>query len=243
MPLSNIRIVLVETSHPGNIGAAARAMKNMGLAHLVLVRPALFPHADATARASGADDLLGAAKVCDSLEEALSGCGFVVGTTARARSLPWPQVDPRACAQRLMAESAAHPVAVLFGRERTGLSNRELEHCHLAVHIPTDTDYSSLNLAAAVQVIAYELRMALAEPPTAPEAAPDPEDQPADAEAMGLFYRHLEQVLVEVEFLDPEEPKRLMRRLKRLFGRARPEVRELNILRGILTAVQRRVRR
>jgi len=241
MNLSNIRIVLVETTHPGNIGAAARAMKTMGLRRLELVRPAQFPHADASARASGADDLLAAARVCGSLEEALAGCRFVVGTTARGRRLAWPQLDPRTCAARLASESERHPAALVFGRERTGLTNRELEHCHAVVHIPTDPGYSSLNLAAAVQVLAYELRMHGLQPAGEPAAVRSVEDLPADAEAMARFYAHLEEVLVQVEFLDPEQPKQLMRRLKRLFARARPDVREINILRGILTAVQRRL--
>ena len=159
--LSRIRIVLIGTTHPGNIGAVARAMKNMCLEQLVLVAPKIYPSAEATARASGADDLLGSARVCDSLDQALAGCRLVVGTSARLRSVRWPQVDPRQCAERLLDElSADGEVAVLFGRESSGLSNTELDRCHYLVHIPANPDYASLNLAQAAQVIGYELRMA-----------------------------------------------------------------------------------
>ncbi len=240
MNLSEVRVVLVETSHPGNIGAAARAMKNMGLSRLVLTRPALFPHAEATARASGADDLLYQAQVVDSLDAALAGCGLVVGSTARRRSLSAPELDPRACAEGLLDACQHGPVALVFGRERTGLTNEELDRCHFLVRIPTDPAYSSLNLAAAVQVLAYELRMAalnrdeVADPP-APGAPP-----PAPADELERFYEHLETVLMETGFLNPANPRQLMRRLRRLYNRARPDQNEINILRGILTAVGER---
>lgn len=239
----NIRIVLVGTSHPGNIGATARAMKTMGLEQLYLVAPEVFPHADASARASGADDLLARARRCESLDQALAGCRLVVGASARRRSLSWPEVDPRQCAARVVAEARGGPVAVIFGRERTGLTNEELERCHLLVHIPANPDYSSLNLAAAVQIIAYEIhRAGLAAAPE-PGIPTDEEQTPADAAEMAGFYQHLEKVLVELEFLNPDQPKHLMRRLKRLFNRARPDQREVNILRGILTATERSRRR
>jgi TrmH family RNA methyltransferase len=237
--LTNVRIVLVETSHPGNIGAAARAMKTMGLRSLWLVRPAQFPHADATARASGADDVLAEARVCASLGEALVECRVVAGASARQRRLAWPQADPREAAPRLLSEAGAGPVALVFGRESSGLTNEELAHCHLLVHIPSDPDYSSLNLAAAVQVVSYELALA-ARPGLRSGAAVEADRPvPADAEQMARFYEHLERVLIELEFLDPQHPKHLMRRLKRLFNRARPDETEMNVLRGILTAVQR----
>lgn len=236
--LSNVRIVLIGTSHPGNIGAAARAMKTMNLGRLYLVAPQDYPCAEATARASGADDVLARARVCADLDEALAGCRFVVGTSARRRSLRWPEFDPRQCAERLMEEAAGGEVAVLFGRERTGLTNTELERCHALVCIPANPDYSSLNLAAAVQVIAYELAMAVRAPQPPPAGAGE-QAPPATADELNRFYTHLEQVLVQTEFLDPAEPKQLMRRLKRLFNRARPDTVEMNILRGILTAVQR----
>jgi TrmH family RNA methyltransferase len=238
--LSNVRIVLIGTSHPGNIGAAARAMKTMNLGRLYLVAPQDYPCAEATARASGADDVLARAQVCADLDEALAGCRFVVGTSARRRSLRWPEFDPRECGERVMAEAAGGEVAILFGRERTGLTNSELERCHALVTIPANPDYSSLNLAAAVQVITYELTMAARTPEAGiPPSAIGDQEAPATADDLNRFYTHLEQVLVETEFLDPDEPKQLMRRLKRLFNRARPDKVEMNILRGILTAVQR----
>lgn len=229
-----VRIVLVNTSHPGNIGAAARSMKNMGLEELFLVDPQSFPSAEATARASGADDLLAGAVRADTLEAALADCSLVVGASARDRTLPVPMLDPRACAELVMQQSADSRAAVLFGRERTGLTNAELDRCHYLVRIPTNPDYPSLNLAAAVQVIAYELRMA------AGVSLPRQDNRYrfATAEEMELFYRHLEEALIAVGFLDAANPRQLMRRLRRLFGRARPNHNELNILRGILTAVQ-----
>lgn len=236
MMLEQIRIVLVETTHPGNIGGAARAMKNMGLSHLLLVNPLMFPHAEATARASGADDLLAAAEVHPTLDSALAGCALVFGTTARGRSIPWPAVDPREAAGRALAAAPHAPVAIVFGREHSGLSNDELDRCNYLLHIPTNPDYASLNLAAAVQVVAYELRMAVQQGPVmAGDATPL-----ASAHERELFYAHLEHVLTELQFLDPANPKHLMRRLRRLFNRVELDQNEINILRGILTAVQRR---
>ena len=157
--LSNIRIVLVHTSHPGNIGATARAMKNMRLEQLVLVQPAQFPSAEATARASGADDLLARARCCATLDEAVADCALVIGASARLRSVRWQEFDPRACAQEVLQASAHAPVALVFGREQSGLTNEELERCHALVHIPSNPEYASLNLAQAVQVLAYEVHM------------------------------------------------------------------------------------
>lgn len=231
---NNIRIVLVDTSHPGNIGATARAMKNMCLDRLYLVNPLQFPCAEATSRASGADDVLARAVVCASLNDALEGCRFVVATTARTRRLPWPSVAPRAFAARAVAESAHGEVAVVFGREHSGLTNAELALAHLLVHIPTNDEYSSLNLAAAVQILAYEILLADGTGAMKEEEA----REVAGAEEMESFYRHLEQTLIDVRFLDPQHPKKLMRRLRRLYNRARPDQTELNILRGILTAAQ-----
>jgi tRNA (cytidine32/uridine32-2'-O)-methyltransferase len=231
--LNKLRIVLVETSHAGNIGAAARAMKNMGLARLYLVNPRQFPHADASARASGADDVLAQAVVCASLDAALMGCGFVVGASARLRSLSVPVLDPRQCAARVRIEAMATEVALVFGREQSGLTNDELGRCHHLMHIPGNPDYSSLNLAAAVQVLSYELRMAGAV--AAPIAEGEP---PVPAEDMARFYEHLQDTLIKIGFLDPQNPRIMMRRLRRLFNRARPDQVELNILRGILSAAQ-----
>lgn len=233
--LDSIRIVLVGTTHPGNIGAAARAMKTMGLERLYLVAPARFPDAEATARASGADDVLASAVVCGDLAAALSGCSLVFGASARRRTLAWPEVDARECARQ--ASAHAGEVALVFGREHSGLSNPELDHCHALVHIPANPEYSSLNLASAVQLVTYEVRMAAA----APEPAPQAGEALASSEDVERFYAHLEQTLVAIGFLDPANPRQLMRRLRRLFNRARLERTELNILRGILTETGKRL--
>lgn len=235
--LARIRIVLINTTHPGNIGAAARAMKVMGLQSLHLVTPKTFPCAEATAMASGADDLLQSAVVHQSLDTALAGCSLVLGTSARVRSLPMPQMDLRTAAGSAWAEHNGQDIAILFGRERYGLTNAEMQRCHQLVHIDTNPDYGSLNLAQAVQVMAYELRMtALA---ASGETLATVERIPVDAGQMELFYSHLEQTLLEIGFLNPAQPKRLLARLRRLFNRARPDQNEINILRGILTASQR----
>ncbi|HEC19748.1 MAG TPA: tRNA (cytosine(32)/uridine(32)-2'-O)-methyltransferase TrmJ [Gammaproteobacteria bacterium] len=236
----NVRIVLVDTSHAGNIGAAARAMKNMGLTRLYLVTPRQFPHADATARASGADDVLARATVCASLDEALVGCRLVMGASARLRHLSAPVQDPRQCATRIVSEVSTEGVecALVFGREHSGLTNDELGRCHFLGHIPTNADYSSLNLAAAVQVFAYELRMATLAGYT-PETSAEGSEPLACADDMERFYRHLQQTLETIGFLDPANPRIMMRRLRRLFNRARPEEVEMNILRGILSAAQK----
>ncbi len=234
-----IRIVLVDTNHPGNIGAVARAMKNMGLHELHLVRPKCFPNADATARASGADDLLEAARVHEDFEDAIAACGLVVGTSARQRHLPWDLVEPRECAPRIAQASQAGEVAIVFGSERVGLTNAELARCNLLVTIPTSSQYSSLNIAMAVQVIAYELWLLLR--PETP--APTPRDVPlATAGEMSRFYEHIEQVLEQIDFRDRTGGGHLMARIRRLFNRAQLDQNEMNILRGILTAVQSRRR-
>jgi len=238
--LSAIRMVLSHTSHPGNIGAAARAMKTMGLQQLWLVNPKQFPAAEATARASGADDLLAAARVCAGIDEALYGCQLVIGASARTRSIPCPVIAPDACARLACAESVQGQVAILFGCEQSGLSNAEIDRCHYLVQIPTSTEYASLNLAAAVQIIAYELRVAYMQQGG---AAPEAEHVPVPADEMERFFTHLEQALVEIGFLDPGNPRHLMRRLRRLYNRARPDTNEMNILRGILSAAQQGARR
>lgn len=234
--LARVRIVLINTTHPGNIGATARAMKVMGLTSLHLVTPKIYPHAEATARASGADDLLQHAQVHESLESALGGCGLVLGTSARLRSLPLPLLDARRAAGQALAESAGHEVALLFGRERYGLTNEEMQRCHFLVNIPSNPEYSSLNIAQAVQIMAYELRVA-AQGFSGIEIAP-PDWQPVDDVQMERFYEHLEQTLLDVHFLNPRQPRKLMARLRRLFNRARPDQNEINILRGILKAAQ-----
>lgn len=241
--LENIRIVLVETSHPGNIGATARAMMNMGLEHLYLVQPKKFPAADATARASGATGILTRAVVCEDLDQAIADCACVYGASARLRSLPWPVVEPRECAAQALAEAAGGPVALVFGREHSGLTNEELERCQALVNIPTNPKFSSLNVAAAVQVLAYELRLAARAASGGDAPSFEAGDEPASAEDMAGLYTHLERGLVELDFLDPDNPRQLMRRLKRLFNRARLERTEVNILRGILTAATKAARR
>lgn len=245
--LATIRVVLVETTHPGNIGATARAMKTMGLQQLRLVQPRRFPDPEATARASGADDLLAQAVVCDDLDQALADAHLILGASARLRTLEWPQLDGREAGEMAATAAAAGSVvALLFGRESSGLSNRELERCHYLVHIPTMPDFSSLNVAAAVQLLTYEVRMAAlaAARSGAPADGSGSTPLPAAAPAaeMERFYHHLQQTLEELEFLDPAHPRQLMRRLRRLFGRAQPEATELNILRGMLTAAQQKAR-
>ena len=235
--LHRVRIVLVEPTHPGNIGATARAMKAMGLGGLCLVAPERFPSAEATARAAGADDVLHQARVVDSMEAAVADCGLVLGTTARVRRIEWPVIGAREGARRAVRQSAQSPVAVVFGRERSGLTNAEIDRCHALIRIPTQARFSSLNVAAAVQIVAYEMRVAM-HGEGVEKASPKARDATAD-EIEG-FYRHLESTLVEIGYLDPAAPKLLMRRLRRLFSRAEPDRAEINILRGILTAATRR---
>jgi tRNA (cytidine32/uridine32-2'-O)-methyltransferase len=253
MPLSNIRIVLVNTSHPGNIGACARAMKTMNLSSLNLVQPKVFPSAEATARASGADDVLAGAQVFGTLDAALAGCSLVIGASARQRTITWPELTPRECAQQVIAQCARAPVALVFGREHSGLTNSELERCNALVSIPSNPDFSSLNIAAAVQILAYEIMLEnLKSTPVAPGILPpatlvhpctsqevhDDDAESATAAEMEQLYTHLQQALTDIGFLDPSNPRQLMRRLRRLFNRARLDKIEINILRGILTAAQ-----
>lgn len=252
---ANIKIILVDTSHPGNIGATARAMKNMQLSNLSLVNPKYFPHVDATARAAGADDLLENAQIYPSLEAALSGSKVIFGTSARNRSLSLPKSDPRQAAQIIIQESQNHQVAIVFGRENNGLSNEELEMCNHHLYIPSNPDFSSLNIASAVQLICYEIQMnniyneeskhntpnmvkeSSLRAPFAPRND-DISDDPASAEQMHLFYEHLQETLALIKFLDLKNPRRVLSRLKLLFNRARVQTKELNILRGILSTIQ-----
>ncbi|HEY0768693.1 MAG TPA: RNA methyltransferase [Steroidobacteraceae bacterium] len=238
MDSPNIRIVLVAPSHPGNIGAVARAMKNMALSELVLVQPKQFPHPEATARASGADDVLTGARIVAALPEALQGCGFVAATTSRDRDQNFRVIDVRDAAVRIVTESRRAPAAVVFGAERTGLTNEELETAHALIRIPANTAYLSLNLAMAVQLVAYELfraRDAAAHPPAGPALA--------TAQEMSRLYAHFAQVLEEIEFRDRSQSgTHLMERIRRFLQRAELDQNEVNILRGILTAVQSRRR-
>jgi tRNA (cytidine32/uridine32-2'-O)-methyltransferase len=232
----NLRIVMVNTTHPGNIGAAARAMKNMCLTELVLVRPLHFPSHEATSRASGADDLLARARVVDTLAEAVFDCRIVIGASARLRSVQWSVLAPREAAQLARAEAVRGPVSIVFGRESSGLSNEELDLCTHLVHIATNPEYSSLNVAMAIQVLSYELMLASGKGTGGAEERP----QLASNAEMEGFFGHLEQALEEIGFTHGQRAEKLLRRLRRLFHRATPDSEEVNILRGILSAAQGR---
>jgi len=235
----SIRIVLTRVSHPGNIGSAARAMKTMGLARLCLVAPERFPATEATVMAAGADDVLDQARVYPDVRSAVADCGLVVGTTSRSRHLPWRVLEPRDAAAQIAIAAGSSEVAVLFGAERTGLTNDELELCQLLLTIPTGPAYASLNLAMAVQVVAYEILLATRAAGEAQRGG----IPLASATEMQRFYAHLEQVLDEIDFHDRTGEGHLMARLRRFFNRAVPDQNEINILRGILTSVQGKRRR
>ncbi len=244
--LNNIRIVLSHTSHPGNIGAAARAMKTMGLERLYLVNPKAFPDPVADARAAGASDVLENAQVCTTLDEALAGTVLAVAVTARRRDLSHEMLSAHQAASRMLELAPQGEVALLFGTEMSGLSNAELDKCQLLVTIPANPEFTSLNLASAVQILAYELRMALlnlASPDLVPFGATETPAakamEAASFEDVERFYQHLERTMIDTGFLDPACPGRLMQRLRRLFARARPEKEEVSILRGILTSVEK----
>ncbi len=246
-----MKIVLVGTTHPGNIGAAARAMKTMGLKQLVLVAPQKYPHEQATAMASGADNILKDAMVVDTLDEALDGCSMVFGMTARKRRLSSEAMTPPAAVKHALInseqntstleQSASENIAFVFGREHSGLTNEELDRCNYLVHIDANPDYSSLNLGAAVQVISYEIRKQQVEYISKDEADKiESEDvEAATADEMELFYQHLEKVLIKTEFYNPDNPRKLMRRLRRLYNRTHMDKNEMNIMRGILASVER----
>ncbi len=248
-----MKIVLVGTTHPGNIGAAARAMKTMGLEQLVLVAPQKYPHEQATAMASGADNILKDALVVDTLDQALDGSSVVFGMTARKRRLSSEAMTPAAAVKHALinsekkASTIEHPlpenVAFVFGREHSGLTNEELDRCNYLVHIDANPDYSSLNLGAAVQVISYEIRKQQVENSNNSEAVVDAESaeeiELATADEMELFYQHLEKVLIKTEFYNPDNPRKLMRRLRRLYNRTHMDKNEMNIMRGILASVER----
>jgi len=234
--LENIRFILVGTTHPGNIGAAARAMKTMGLSNLHLVEPKIYPSAEATARASGADDVLARSVVHNSLAAAISGCQQVYGMSARLRHLPVPVVNPREAVQQIQQAPDDAEIAIVFGREHSGLSNEELDRCQHLINIPANPEYSSLNLAAAVQVLAYELKMSF--DPTIEVGRIGEQRESIDAGDLEHLYSHFEQSLVTIGFLDPAQPRNLMRRLRRLFNRADLDRNELQILHGILRAAE-----
>jgi TrmH family RNA methyltransferase len=229
---AQVRIVLIEPSHPGNIGSVARAMKNMGLSDLVLVRPRAFPHEQATALAAGAEDLLAAARVVDAVPDAVCDCGFVAATTSRPRSFHWEFATPREVATRIVALAPAARAALLFGSERYGLANGDLQYCNVLVRIPANAEYCSLNLAMAVQLLAYEIFIAR----EAPQSVVQLEAPLATGAELEYFYTHLSDVLRAVRFED--RTGHLMERLRRLFNRAQLDQNEINILRGILSAIQ-----
>ncbi len=237
--LDRVRIVLVNPTHPGNIGAAARAMKNMGLSQLHLVCPRGFPGGEATARAANATDILDQARVHRDVDAALEGCSLVFGTSARQRRIPWPLQAPRECAETIRGELAQPEttIAILFGRESRGLTNEELQRCHYHLNVPCDPEYPSLNLAMSVQIVCYELRMAMVGADVS--GADEWDFEPAGMEEFEHFFRHLERALIDIGFHDPDNPRQLMVRLRRMFMRIRPDRMELNILRGMLSAVQR----
>ncbi len=236
--LDSIRIVLVNTSDCRNIGSAARAMKTMGLKNLVLVDPIEMPNGQAQALSAGATDVLASAQVFNTLEEAISDCGLVVGTSARSRTLPWPMLEPRSCGEKLINEAENFPVALVFGRESSGLTNDELQLCHFHVQIPANPEYSSLNLAMAVQTLSYEARMAFLAKENAKFTSEDDTEYPLVDETERM-YEHFEKALKATGFIVPSHPGLVMTKLRRLFNRARPDVKEVKMMRGILASVEK----
>ncbi|NUF49984.1 tRNA (cytosine(32)/uridine(32)-2'-O)-methyltransferase TrmJ [Gilliamella sp. ESL0250] len=245
--LDNVKIVLVETSHTGNMGSAARAMKTMGLTNLCLVNPVIKPDSQSISLAAGASDIIKNAQIFSSLEQAIADCTLVIGTSARSRSLQWPHLTPKTCGDKIIQEAtnASAQVALVFGRERVGLTNEELQKCHYHVGIPANPDYSSLNLAMSVQVLCYEIRMSMLNLENniseQTNANLSETEFPIDAD-IERFYQHLEQTLLHTGFINANHPGQIMGRLRRLFTRARIEQQELNILRGILTSIDKTLR-
>ena len=235
-PLDNVRVILSSPSHPGNIGAAARAMKTMGLGSLYLVNPKSFPDKEAERRSAGAWDVLNNTNVCKNLNEALSGTTLAAAVTARQRNLTLDVFDPRQGAQKILNQAGRSPVALVFGTETSGLTSEEISKCQFIIHIPANPEYSSLNLASAVQVMTYELRMAL---PNIEESTPAILGELASHDEIELFYRHFEGAMINSGFLDPKSPKHLMQRIRRLFSRTTLEKKEIKILRGILTSFEK----
>lgn len=236
MQLNSIRVVLVSTSHPGNIGSTARAMKTMGLNSLYLVEPRSFPDLKAKEMAAGADDVLEQAVITDSLDEALKGCQLIFGTSARPRGLSLPGLTPYSCAELVSKQADETQIALVFGREHAGLTNEELLKCHYHINIPSNPEYSSLNLSQAVQIVAYELRMKLLAPKALVSMR---QDEYATVDEIERFYEHLREVFLETQFLKATHPRRLMQRVRRLFNRVNLEKMEVSILRGMLSQVQK----
>lgn len=236
----NTRIILVNPTHPGNIGATARAMKNMGLSHLTLVKPKQFPHAEASTRASGADDILANARVVETLEEGILGCQLVLATSARTRRLEWPSCTPKEAATTIAQLPNNYQAALVFGRESSGLTNDELALCHMQIHIPTVPQFSSLNLSAAVQIIAYEIYL-LSLSHTQHIVLEDRFVDMASTDDLNGFFKQLQQTMIDVNFLDARQPRKLMHRLRRLFQRTKLSMTEINILRGFLSAIDKKL--
>ncbi|WMS87607.1 RNA methyltransferase [Pleionea litopenaei] len=240
--LNDIHFVLSHTTHPGNIGAAARALKTMGLQHLKLVNPKDFPSAEATRRASRADDILANAQVCNTIEEAVTEAKLIVGTSARSRTLPWPMLEPRELAEKIANDPAQRPVAILFGTENSGLTNEELQMCHYHVCIPTNPEYSSLNVASAIQLITYELRLAALAQDQEIVVAPPIEDEgelPARSEDIEQMFDHWQQVMEHSGFYNPLKPKKIQMRFRRIFNKAQLTDSEVRLLRGYLAAIRK----
>lgn len=230
---------MVNTTHPGNIGAAARAMKNMGLSRLYLVDPKIYPSEEALWRAGHALDVLDNATVVDTVDEAIGEASWVVGTSARERKIPWPLINPRQLAEQAQVEGQHHDIAILFGREDRGLTNEELQKCHVHLTIPTSDDYPALNIAQAIQVVCYELRMAYLSTEAPPSEKSEWDVKPASVQSLSHFFDHLEATLIQIEFLDPKVPRQTMTRLKRLFTRLRMDEMEVSMLRGVLKKIDK----
>tara|TARA_B100000927_G_scaffold81666_1_gene65438 strand:- start:274 stop:1011 length:738 start_codon:yes stop_codon:yes gene_type:complete len=238
--LNTVKVVLVGTTHPGNIGAAARAIKNMGIYNLALVKPKEFPSDIAIYRSKAAKDILENAEIYESLEDAIAGCKLVVGTSARARSVPWPVFNPRDAAEEMSKISKQGNVAIVFGREDRGLTNDELGLCNFHVHIPSDPKYSSLNLSQAVQILAYEIRLAYSRDEVISEVKWDVDL--ANNEQTERLIDHMEELMQDVEFYDVENPRKLLLRVRRFFKRSKIDVMEANIFRGLFSAIQKRLK-
>lgn len=236
----NVRVVLVETSHSGNLGSVARAMKTMGFSDLVLVNPQAPIDAQAIALAAGANEVIERARIVNSLDEAIADCQLVMATSARSRTLSWPQLSSREAGIQLAAQAQSAPVAIVFGRERSGLTNEELQQADVHIYIPGNPDYCSLNLAMAVQLVCYDIRMSLLD--ASEDSSTVSDQQYPEHQQLQQFYQHLEQVLHQVGFLQPNHPGKIMEKLRFLFARARPDARELSTLRGILAAVSKKVK-
>ncbi len=237
--LNSVRVVLVGTTHPGNIGATARAMKNMGIVNLALVKPKDFPSNEAIYRSKAAKDVLESAQIYENLENAVSDCELVIGTSARGRTVPWPVLSPKEAADRVAVHSENNKVAIVFGREDRGLTNQELGLCNLHVHIPTDPEYSSLNLAQAVQILVYEIRVSILKDQEYEEYW---DVDLATNEQTERLIDHMDELMQEVEFYDVQNPRKLLLRVRRFFKRSRIDVMEANIFRGLFAAIQKKLK-